>query len=507
MSKLQFKLIAALLAMSISLSAQSAFVGNGYNEYDDYSYYDGFMGDNFSLQGALEMFKVSNNIEDFEFRINDERNRVNNLDLNHDGRIDYIRVNSFEENRRNHILVLQAVMGRREVQDVAVIAIEKTGRRQATLQIIGDEYLYGPNVILEPGDVAYDQDFRGRGPNADVQVSRFFVNVWYWPSVRFLYGWGYRPYRSPYYWGYYPNAWNPWNPYAYNVYYDYCRPWRRPFWVFAPRVRIVYVNNFYRPRRVYSPVVRNRWNRYCDTTPDWRDRRRNRSQTRPEDRPNRGPRGNVRNERDGDRDRIRNTRGAYKGDIERPRTPTTVTDRGSRGEIVAKAPTRTKVDRSRTNFNEENVRRNDNPTYVKPERATRTDRETIRTNKSYDKPAKRDTRTFDKPSKSSRSYDKPSKRDSRSYDKPAKSSRSDRSSYSSKPSRSAKPKTSYKAPKASRKSSSSSYKAPKSSRKSSSSSFKSSKSSRASKAPSRSSSRSSSKSSSSARSKMRRGGE
>lgn len=435
MSKLHVKLIAALLTMSITLAAQSAYNGNGYDEYDDYSYYDGFMGDNFSLQGALEMFKASNTIEDFEYRINRERNRINNLDLNGDGRIDYIRVNSFAEDRRSHVLVLQAVMGRKEVQDVAVIAIEKTGSRVATLQIIGDEYLYGPDVILEPGDIAYDQDFRGRGPNVDVNVTRHFVNVWYWPSVRFLFGYGYRPYRSPYYWGYYPRAWNPWNPYAYNVYYDYCRPYRRPFWVFAPRVRIVYVNNFYRPRRVYSPVVRNRWDRYR-ARPNYRSGRRTIAQTRPADRPNRGARGNVRNDRGGNSDRIRNTRGAYQGDIERPRTPTT--DRGSRGGAVANTPRRnTTTDRNRGNFTQDRARSNDRATSTTPQRSN--------------------------------------------------SSRGNRSSISSNPSRT----PSAKSNRSSRSSSASTYKAPKTSRSSASTS-------RASKAPSRSSASSSSGSRSSA---------
>jgi hypothetical protein len=52
----------------------------------------GLPGDNFSLQGALEMFQKAGSPEDFEKLLNEENNHVNNLDLNDDGKIDYIRV-------------------------------------------------------------------------------------------------------------------------------------------------------------------------------------------------------------------------------------------------------------------------------------------------------------------------------------------------------------------------------------------------------------------------------
>ena len=47
-------------------------------------------GDNFSLEGALELFKKSASPEEFERSLNDPDSRVNNLDLNGDGYIDYI---------------------------------------------------------------------------------------------------------------------------------------------------------------------------------------------------------------------------------------------------------------------------------------------------------------------------------------------------------------------------------------------------------------------------------
>lgn len=52
----------------------------------------GLPGDNFSLQGALQLFQNASSPEDFEKQLNTESNHVNNLDLNGDGDIDYIRV-------------------------------------------------------------------------------------------------------------------------------------------------------------------------------------------------------------------------------------------------------------------------------------------------------------------------------------------------------------------------------------------------------------------------------
>ena len=48
----------------------------------------GLPGDNFSLQGALQMFQNASSPEEFEKMINTEGNHVNNLDLNGDGEID-----------------------------------------------------------------------------------------------------------------------------------------------------------------------------------------------------------------------------------------------------------------------------------------------------------------------------------------------------------------------------------------------------------------------------------
>src|SRR6187402_242739 len=93
-------------------------------------------GDDFSLEGALELFKQSASPEEFERKLNSPEAKVNNLDLNGDGEIDYIRV--IDRNQGDvHAFILQSVISKNESQDVAVIELEKLGDGRARLQIIG----------------------------------------------------------------------------------------------------------------------------------------------------------------------------------------------------------------------------------------------------------------------------------------------------------------------------------------------------------------------------------
>ena len=213
----------------------------------------GFAGDNFSLEGALSLFEEAKSLEDFEKSLNSENNYVNNLDLNDDGEIDYIRViDNMDEDV--HAIVLQVPVSADESQDIAVIEIEKTGKDEATLQIIGDEDVYGEQKIIEPFDVKEEQT--GKGPSADLKVTRVIFNVWLWPSVRFVYGPRYRLYVSPWGWRTYPRYWKPWRPH----------PWRhhhthrvhRPHFHVAHTHRVVRAHKVYAPKRRTSTTVRTK---------------------------------------------------------------------------------------------------------------------------------------------------------------------------------------------------------------------------------------------------------
>lgn len=213
----------------------------------------GLPGDNFSLQGALEMFKKANSIEEFEKLINTQNNNVNNLDLNEDGDIDYIRVVGKKEGDV-HAFVLQVPVSESENQDIAVVELEKTGEESAVLQIVGDEDIFGEQTIVEPA--GEEESEQGEGADTEYLISKkiVVVNVWLWPSVRFVYAPGYRVWVSPWRWKVYPGWWRPWRPLAWHVFHPLRWHYHRHYAV-VPTHRVVHAHRIYTPTRVTSVTV------------------------------------------------------------------------------------------------------------------------------------------------------------------------------------------------------------------------------------------------------------
>ena len=238
-------------------------------------------GDNFSLEGALVLFKKSNSLEEFEKMLNEENNNVNNLDLNNNGEIDYIVVNDNQEGDA-HAIVLSVYLSETEKQDIAVIGIEKVGAESAKLQIEGDPDLYPENTIVEPkedGDayqntdnlyirnttiLSVDENLNELNNQAvandyttdseQFENGQVFVNVWLWPSVRFLYAPVYVAWRSPWRWRVYPGWWRPWRPVGFTVFYGRCAP-HRIYFHRVPSRRVVVARGIYTPRRSRSTLI------------------------------------------------------------------------------------------------------------------------------------------------------------------------------------------------------------------------------------------------------------
>lgn len=210
----------------------------------------GFPGDHFSLEGALELFKKAESPEDFEKLLNTESNNVNNLDLNEDGEIDYVRVVDNMDGDV-HAIVLQVPVNESESQDIAVIEIEKTGNEEALLQIIGDEDVFGEQTIVEPFEASAEENGK-HGPN--ICVARIVVNVWGWPTVRFVYAPGYRLWVSPWRWRSYPVWFSPWRPRPFHVWHPLVVV-HRPHYHIVPTHRVVRAHAVYAPRRVGSTTV------------------------------------------------------------------------------------------------------------------------------------------------------------------------------------------------------------------------------------------------------------
>src|SRR6478609_11966812 len=146
------------------------------------------ISDNLDLTAVSSIFGESENLSDFERRLNDPKLQISNLDLNNDNRVDYLRVIESVENR-THVVIIQSVIGRDQYQDVATIEIEKDNYNKISIQIVGNAFIYGQNYIYEP-----------------VYYNTPQIYASFWASY-------YRPYYSTWTWNYYPTYYYAWNPY------------------------------------------------------------------------------------------------------------------------------------------------------------------------------------------------------------------------------------------------------------------------------------------------------
>jgi len=228
--------------------------------------YLGLPGDNLNLFAVMKLFQESETLEGFERSLNAEDSRINNLDLDGDGFVDYIRVVD-NVDRNVHYIVLQDAISSRENQDVAVFTVMREADGEVQLQLIGDEALYGRDYIVEPiydetPNPGYIGSSRKYADQRVVVTRTTTYEIAAWPLVRFIFLPTYVVWHSPWYYSYYPTYWRPWSPFYwhyysgyhyndYNYYYGHYRHWdhyRNPYWR----------DSYYSSRRSYSPVVHSR---------------------------------------------------------------------------------------------------------------------------------------------------------------------------------------------------------------------------------------------------------
>lgn len=149
------------------------------------------------LKAVAKLFARAANLEEFEAVLNNPDSAFTNLDLNGDGDIDYIRVVE-TGSASQHLIVLQAILAKDIYQDVASILVVKDEADNVKVQIVGDEYIYGANYIIEP-----------------VYIYRPVIYDWFW-------GPGWVCWTSPFYWGYYPPYWYVRPCWEYHRYWSHC---------------------------------------------------------------------------------------------------------------------------------------------------------------------------------------------------------------------------------------------------------------------------------------------
>jgi hypothetical protein len=169
----------------------------------------GMAGDNLDLYAVMDLFLKSKTIEGFEKSLNDTKTGINNLDLDLDKKIDFIKVVTKKEGDSAYTFILQDAVSKTETQDVAVILVNRDKNKKISVQIVGDEDLYGKNYVIEPKTqptpaVTANPAYTGSEPAKDVPASTTTVVVQSAPIVQYVYSPAYVPYYPPYYYGYYP---------------------------------------------------------------------------------------------------------------------------------------------------------------------------------------------------------------------------------------------------------------------------------------------------------------
>ena len=169
----------------------------------------GLPGDNLDLYAVLSLFQKSKTIEEFEKTLNLKETGINNLDLNLDEKVDFIKVTTKQKDD-DFSFVLQVDVAEKEIQDVAVILLDKDKDGKMTLQIVGDPDLYGKDYVIEPKttptpSVTANPAYTGDNPvTVSVPATTTVVVVETIPVVQYVYSPVYVPYYPPYYYGYYP---------------------------------------------------------------------------------------------------------------------------------------------------------------------------------------------------------------------------------------------------------------------------------------------------------------
>ena len=155
------------------------------------------VSENLNLRTVATLFGQAKDLEEFEALLNNPDSAYSNLDLNGDGDVDYLRVVETADGSK-HLVVIQAVLAKDIYQDVASIFVDKDEEETVTIQVVGDEYVYGTNYIIEP-----------------VYLYRPLIYDWFW-------GASWVAWHSPYYWDYYPHWWHHHHCIDPFLYWDHC---------------------------------------------------------------------------------------------------------------------------------------------------------------------------------------------------------------------------------------------------------------------------------------------
>ena len=161
------------------------------------SYIETPVAEGLELKALTALTKEIRSGQELERRLN-EKEGINNLDLNSDDIVDYVTVTEFGavNNKIGYSLVVEPAQN--EKQEIATITVEKN-QNQAEIQVIGNEQIYGDNAIYNdstPIERNISQS-RYHGSGLFPVMATYFLMRPLW--------------ASPWYYGYYPSHFSPYN--------------------------------------------------------------------------------------------------------------------------------------------------------------------------------------------------------------------------------------------------------------------------------------------------------
>lgn len=134
-------------------------------------------GENLDLQLVGELYMKSKDAEAFEKKLNDPATKLNNLDLDGNGEVDWITVTEVDSGDPNlRMASLSVNFSETDIEEVATIEVSKTADGGGEVYLTGSESVYGSGA-----------HYQSRMSMSDAIL------------LSYLYSPRYRPYYSPYY--------------------------------------------------------------------------------------------------------------------------------------------------------------------------------------------------------------------------------------------------------------------------------------------------------------------
>ncbi len=207
-------------------------------------------GEDFDLYAAISLFENAEDLEDYEKKLNSQDNDVNNLDLNKDDEVDLVRIVEISEGNTK-VLVIQAVIGEDDYQDIATIELEKFGESEISCQIIGDEEIYGPDYIIEPSEETASLN--------NYSSMAVFVSVHMWSPVRIIFLPGSVLFVSAITWRVHPVWFRPWRPIGRSTWHGRSARWHSPRFHHSKSRHSPRGKNMYSTQRKTSPAAKKNY--------------------------------------------------------------------------------------------------------------------------------------------------------------------------------------------------------------------------------------------------------